>query len=130
MSNSVKLSQGDEFINEDIATEIANKVVRKELNKTSQAIREDFVLIFGVFAALLIFLGIDIQVFDKAPRFSMLVGFSCFLLGSILAFLLGIQNILKQSNTLKDYKNNPLVYFIGACFIGAILCFAWAHFIK
>jgi hypothetical protein len=101
---------------------------QEDLRQASKGIREDFIVIFGLFASLLIFLGVEIQVFQKAPRFSMMVGFSSFILGAMLTFLLGIYNIVKDRSNFKDYFRNPIFYFILACFIMAIGCFYWASF--
>jgi lysylphosphatidylglycerol synthetase-like protein (DUF2156 family) len=107
----------------------ANPVVTySDLHEETKGLREDFIVIFGLFASVLIFLGVEIQVFQKAPRFSFLVGMSCFMLGAMLAFLFCLHNIAKQKNTWGDYFNNPLTYFIMACFTGAVLCFAWGAF--
>lgn len=104
-------------------------VTQNELREASKGIREDFIVIFGLFASLLIFIGVEIQVFQKAPRFSMMVGFSVFLLGAMLAFLWGIYNIVKdRRDFVQDYIKNPIFYFIVACFVGAVACFWWAAF--
>lgn len=110
----------------DVET-IAGKIADERIDKASRVIKEDFLIIFGIFATLLIFLSIEIQVLQRATRFSLLIGFSTFLLGSTLAFLLGLNHIVKEKNKLADY-NNPLVYFILSCFAASIICFAWASF--
>lgn len=105
-------------------------VSRDELHEESRGIREDFIVIFGLFASFLIFLGIEVQVLQKAPRFSMLVGLSCFMLGAVLAFALAMHGIVKGKDRINDYIANPLAYFVIACFIGAAICFAWGVFHK
>ena len=112
---SIKL--GGQYTGQEVIT-------KEELEEASKGIREDFILVFGLFASVLIFLSIDVQVFQKAPRFSYVVGLSLFLLGSLQMFVLSLKNIVKDNNDpIKDYLKNPVVWFTGLCFIGAIISF-------
>jgi hypothetical protein len=128
MADSANVQSDDTYTKVEQVREIAREIASEEVDKVTQGVREDFIVIFGIFASLLIFLGVEIQVFKVAPRFSMLVGFSLFLLGAIQAFLLGIYSIVKGKYKFADYRDDPIVWFIGLCFTGSVLCFAWAVF--
>lgn len=83
-------------------------------------VREDFILIFGLFASVLIFLSIEVQVFQKAPRFSYVVGLSLFLLGAMQMFVLSLRNIVKDKNNLKDdYLKKPCCVVCRSVFSGS-----------
>lgn len=111
----------------DVLTE--NNVTYEQMRSETQSVREDFLVVFGIFASLFIFLSIEVQIFKEATRFSLLVGFSLFLLGSILAFIMCLHSIVKENNTWAHYKKNPVTWFVVACFLAAVVCFAWASFV-
>ena|GEM_PF-6962781 len=95
-----------------------------DLKQESKGIREDFILVFGLFASLLIFLSIEVQVFQKATRFAYIVGLSLFLLGSLQFFVLSLHNIVKDKDDIKkDYLKNPVLWITCVCFVGAIISF-------
>jgi hypothetical protein len=99
-------------------------ITKDELEEASKGIREDFILVFGLFASVLIFLSIEVQVFQKAPRFSYVVGLSLFLLGSLQMFVLSLHNIIKEKSDFKEhYLKNPILWLILLCFTGAIISF-------
>lgn len=99
-------------------------VSHDDLRQETRSIREDFLVIFGIFASLFIFLSVEIQIFRQATSFSLLIGFSLFLLAAILSFILCLFFVVKDKNKFSDY-NHPIVYFILALFVAAGLCFAW-----
>jgi RsiW-degrading membrane proteinase PrsW (M82 family) len=107
-----------------IAEVVANRVVIKELSKESRAIRQDFILVFGLFASVLIFLSVEVQVFKDASRFPFLVGVSLFILGSLQMFILSLNNLFnKKADFQKDYLKNPVFWIILSCYAGAIISF-------
>ena len=113
-----------------ISREEVDSMMTEKINRTTQGIREDFIVIFGIFASILIFLGIDIQIFRFATRFSLLIGFSSFLLGSLLTFVLSIVMVIKDKMTYKDLRGNVLLHLIAVLFLVSTICFIWATSIK
>ncbi len=117
---------GPESLNIEEAEKVAQGIVDRELGKALKTIREDFIIIFGIFASILIFLGIEIQIMKQAQRFSLLVGFSLFLLASLQIFLLGIQSMLREQLEVKNLKNNYIFWFVCLCYAASVFCFFWA----
>jgi multisubunit Na+/H+ antiporter MnhG subunit len=60
-------------------------------------IRKDFILIFGLFASLLAFLAIEVQVFNHIKTFSDVMGVNAFLLASFILFAFMMGKIFKAS---------------------------------
>lgn len=116
--------------NIDVGNEdTSSPVSQNDLREASKGIREDFIAIFGIFATLFIFLSIEIQILKQATRFSFLVGFSLFLLGAMLMFIMCLNNIVKGRTGWKDFWN-PITVFIVSCLLGAVTCFLWATIIR
>lgn len=86
-------------------------VSQSDLKEASKGIREDFIAIFGIFATLFIFLSIEIQILKQATKFSLLVGFSLFILGAMLSFLVALRRVSKEESKWSDYYKNPVVLF-------------------
>jgi hypothetical protein len=85
--------------------------------------KKDFITIFGVFAALLIFLSIEIQVFQQAKRFSYIMGVSFFLLSAILMFALAIHSMFNSDKRYGYYL--LLLGLIVMLFLASAACFLW-----
>jgi cytochrome bd-type quinol oxidase subunit 2 len=74
-----------------------------ELRLEARKIREDFLLIFGLLAAVIAFLTAQVQAYQYLKSFSMLVGFSAFMIAALLAFVVGLKTIARDKNNPKDY---------------------------
>jgi hypothetical protein len=107
---------------------IAQEEVALRLRNESNAIREEFILIFGLFASVLIFLTIEVQIFQRIQRFSYVVGISFLLLASLLCFSYALSCIIKEKNTWKEF-NTPMTHIIVLLFSAAVFCFAWGAII-
>ncbi len=69
----------------------------------------DLVTLIGIFVGLITYLGIEIQVFKLITNPLLIIGISIFFIASILLFILSINLIIKNIESLKwkDF-NNPL----------------------
>ena len=109
---------------------VGSKVTKTEFNEANRSIREDFIAIFGIFATLFIFLSIEIQILKQATRFSLLVGFSLFLLAALLTFMMALHSIVQDKMTWKSYYANPVLGIVAVCGVSAAFCFLWATVLK
>lgn len=114
----VQIEQRDEALTQLVS--------QNDLKEASKGIREDFIAIFGIFATLFIFLSIEIQILKQATRFSLLVGFSLFLLSAMLTFIIALHNIIREKMTWKDYYSNPILGVIAITAVSSAFCFFWA----
>jgi hypothetical protein len=104
--------------------EYRNKGVEQEdLSKAVDDAKKDFITIFGLFAALLIFLSIEVQVFQQVKKFSYVMGVSFFLLAAILMFVLAIHSLFNDERKYGRYW--PVFSLIILFFVASAACFLW-----
>ncbi len=96
-------------------------------NALSEAkdLKKDILTSFGIFAALLIFASLEVQVLAKVPRFSLMVGMSSFFASSMILFAVSLHNVVTGKNTWKDYKT-PIFGLVFLFMLVALVCFAYA----
>lgn len=117
--DSTLLSGSQEDI-QKLIRDLSTKVIEEEVKK----LRGEFILIFGLFASLVAFLAIEVNIFKYASRLSAVMGISFFFLSAIMMFVLALKNITEDRNKLKDYWN--AVFILSAIFLAAsIACFWW-----
>src|SRR4051812_23584031 len=80
-----------------------------ELMLEARKIREDFLLIFGLLAAVIAFLTAQVQAYQYLKSFSLLIGFSSFLIAALLGFVVGLKTIARDTSKLSDYIGVILV---------------------
>jgi len=105
-------------------------LIESRVSLEARRLRQDFMIIFGLFASIIAFLTIEVSIFQNATRFSLLIGTSLTLLGSMIFFIFALKNTLKDDPRASDYFKNPLFYMIIAIFVAAGICFAWTSIIK
>lgn len=98
--------------------------IKKDLQRDLDSARKDYISIFGIFAAIITFLGIEAQAFNKIDSFSKLAGFSSLLISMILLLLFAVERISKQNQDL--VSKNLLLQLSGLTFAAA-LTFFWYH---
>jgi hypothetical protein len=104
---------------------LVEKLVEAKLDSASHKLREDFLTIFGLFAAFLAFIVIEVQVFVQVHRFALLMGFSSFFLASLILFVLSLHNIAKGRNGWGDFLR-PIFWLIAGLMFFAFECFWYA----
>lgn len=106
------------------------QVTQEEINKVLKEfeeikkVKEEFLQIFGLFAAILIFSSIEIKAFSQITKFSLLMGISMFFLSTFMLFVLTLNNIIR-SKDYRDYKSAAFVLCIFF-FLFSMECFWWA----
>ena len=61
------------------------------------------ITIFGIFASLVTFLSVEIQVFKNIDNFWLLIGLSAFLVSSLLLFVFSVYSIARSKLDWKDF---------------------------
>ncbi|GEM_PF-2968216 len=87
-------------------------------------VKEEFIGIFGLFAALLIFTSVEVKIFQEVTKFSLILGISTFFISSLMLFVLTLNNIIR-SKDYRDYKSAAFVLCIFF-FLFSMECFWWA----
>lgn len=92
--------------------------------KEVQNAKKDFIAIFGLFAAVLIFLSLEVKIFDQPQRMSMTMGISFFFLSALLIFTLAVRNIYTDKNEWKEFLKPAFILAIVILII-SLECFYW-----
>lgn len=101
----------------------AEHVQPEDVRKAVDEAKKDFITIFGLFAALLIFLSVVVQVFQEAKRFSYVMGVSLFMLSAMLAFALAIHSLFNSEIRWTRYW--PVLVLVILFFVASAACFLW-----
>lgn len=92
--------------------------------KEVQNAKKDFIAIFGLFAAVLIFLSIEVKIFDQSQRMATTMGISFFFLSALLIFTLAVRNVYTDKDEWKDFLK-PAVIFAIVFLVISLECFYW-----
>ncbi len=95
---------------------ISNERNIQNLEQKLENERLNSITIFGIFASLVTFLSVEIQVFKFIENFWLLIGLSSFLVSSLLLFVFSIHLIIRDKLKFKDFFGNP-VFFIFLVFL-------------
>lgn len=121
-----EIRQSGLTVNPQSVKDIAKEYMSSALEQVVRDLKKDFITIFGLFAALIAFLVVEVQIFSNTSRFSLVVGISAFLLAALLAFTLSLRSIF--TDTLKEGWKvylHPLVVLIGVFLAISGLSFWW-----
>lgn len=83
----------------------------KEIEKLKQDLtneRLNNITVFGIFASLVTFLSVEIQIFKNIDNFWLLVGLASFLVSSLLLFVFSIHSVARDRLKWKDFFQNPI----------------------
>lgn len=84
-------------------------------------VKEEFLAIFGLFAALLIFSSVEIKIFSDTTPFSLVLGISSFFVSSLMLFVLTLNNIV-HSRKWRDYRSAAFLIAV-VFFVFSMECF-------
>lgn len=97
--------------------------------KEARDLKKDILTSFGIFAALLIFASLEVQVLANVKRFSLMIGMSSFFASTMLLFVLSLHNVTTNHNNWKDYKK-PVFGLLLILFAFSLICFGYAYLTK
>lgn len=99
----------------------------KDIEKLRQELtneRLNNITIFGIFASLVTFLSVQIQLFKNLDNFWLVIGLTSFLAGCLLLFVFCIHSIARDKLKWRDFLSSP-IFFIFLLF----LSFSFAIFL-
>ncbi|HLD31317.1 MAG TPA: hypothetical protein VJB37_00245 [Patescibacteria group bacterium] len=82
----------------------------KKLKQDLTNERLNNITIFGIFASLVTFFSIEIQVFKNIENFWLLIGLTSFLVSSMLLFVFSLQSIIRDRMNWKDFFKTPIFW--------------------
>ena len=87
------------------------ELFRPELQAEVRDTKKDFITIFGLFAALVTFLSVDVQIFKTTNNINQLIGLTLLSTALILLFTIIINGIVKDRTNWKDILS-PIYMFV------------------
>lgn len=114
--------QGNKYTLEEQTDNNTKEIER--LKKELSNERFNTITIFGVFASLVTFFSVEIQIFKNIENFWLLIGLTSFLVSSLLLFVFSIHAIVRDKLKWRDFFTTP-IFWIFMMF----LIFAFAIFL-
>ncbi len=102
-------------INAAVTKEVSEKV-KEQITKVKDSLTANFVTILAIFASFMTFLGIEIQILKNICDYWRVIGFSFFILTSVLVFVFAIYIFIDNGESSKNSFN-----LIGMGFVVTIL---------
>ena len=97
--------------------------VKNELRRDLGEAKKEYIAIFGIFAAIITFIGIEVQAFNKLTSFGRLIGFSALLVSMLTFLIFCIERI--TSNKPPSIYRDPIFWVAILAFLFAIFCFGY-----
>lgn len=110
--------------------EVDDKVqieITKAVSKIKDGITANFVTILGIFASFITFLGLEIQILKNICDYFRMLGFSLFVLASVMVFVFSIYIFIDQSNSKGWQKTLGMCFIIFLLLFGGFYCFSKAE---
>lgn len=107
-STNVSTTGGDKWNIEEKTDSNTREIerLRSELNRD----RQNNITVFGIFASLVTFFSIEIQVFKNIENFWLLIGLSAFLISSMLIFVMSLGLVIKNECKWSSFFKNPVFW--------------------
>lgn len=121
--NKFELKDSDvQYINEGTLDQKISDA-KEELRKESSDLKKQYIEIFGIFAAIITFLGIEVQAFNKLESFAKLAGFSCLLMSLVVILLMLIRNLSSKDKSWKFFISDPFFGLFAFLFCMSLVFF-------
>ncbi len=91
------------------------------ISLASDAVKKDFLVMFGIFASLITFVSVQIQIFSKIDGVLNLLGISCVTLAGLLLFAVTLANLSRKNFSWRDYLNPAVVLCLLFLIAGFLL---------
>jgi len=108
LNTSINKEQGDKF-NLQQQTDSNTKEIERLRAELSNE-RFNNLTIFGIFASLVTFFSIEIQVFKNIENFWFIIGLTSFLVSSMLLFVFSLHLIAREKMSWKNFFGTPIFY--------------------
>lgn len=107
-STTIDPNRGDQYTLEQKTDSNTRDIERLKQDLTNERLNN--ITIFGIFASLVTFLSVEIQVFKNIDNFWLLIGLSAFLVSSLLLFVFSIHSIARNKLGWKDFLSTPIFW--------------------
>jgi len=121
-SSTIDQSKGKQFELEQRMDSNTKDIERLKQDLTNERLNN--ITIFGIFASLVTFLSVEIQVFKNIDNFWLLIGLSAFLVSSLLLFVFSIHSIARNKLGWKDFLSTPIFWLFILFLIFSFVIFA------
>jgi hypothetical protein len=132
--NTPSPAAGAIFENQNIDQDRGNELTLKQQTDSNteeiKKIRQDLanerlnnITIFGIFASLVTFFSIEIQVFKNIDNFWLIVGLTAFLVSSLLLFVFSIHSIAREKLGWRDFFSTPVFWLFMVFLIFSLVIF-------
>lgn len=85
--------------------------------------RQNNITVFGIFASLVTFFSIEIQIFKNIENFWLLIGLSAFLVSSMLIFVLSLGAVMRNDLRWGNFFKNPIFWIFLFFLVFSFLIF-------
>lgn len=108
LNTTIDKEQGDKF-NLQQQTESNTEEIKRLRAELSNE-RFNNLTIFGIFASLVTFFSIEIQVFKNIENFWLIIGLTAFLVSAMLLFIFCIHSIAREKMTWRNFFGTPIFW--------------------
>jgi len=126
--NLIKKDSQQIVVTEDQIMPIVKKAVEARLGEIERKIEKDrtsILSIFGIFASIIAFLSVQVQILQKATSFNQLISLSLILMAGLLCFVVALQWITKM--WIEDNKKSSLIALVITVVVLLLGCFYFGY---
>lgn len=102
-------------VEETLSKEVDNRIdnrVKIEIEKLRETLTASSISTLGIFASIVTFLLVEIQILKNICDFSKLLGFSSFILGALLSFIVILQHIIGSNKRTTQRQSTFLILLL------------------
>ncbi|PJA87071.1 MAG: hypothetical protein CO141_01455 [Candidatus Moranbacteria bacterium CG_4_9_14_3_um_filter_42_9] len=120
-NQNIVQDQGDKYTLEEQTDNNTKEIERLKRELSNE--RFNTITIFGVFASLVTFFSVEIQIFKNIENFWLLIGLTSFLVSSLLLFVFSIHAIVRDKLKWRDFFTTPIFWIFLMFLIFAFTIF-------
>ncbi len=102
----VNQNQGDQYILQKQTADNTKEIERLKTELSGE--RFNNLTIFGIFASLVTFFSVEIQVFKNIDNFWLIIGLTSFLISSMLLFIFAVHAIARDKLSWRNFFASPI----------------------
>ena len=107
-NTTVTQNQGDSFVLKQQTDSNTKDIERLKTELSNE--RFNNLTIFGIFASLVTFFSIEIQVFKNIDNFWLIIGLTSFLVSAMLLFIFCVHSIARDKITWRNFLSTPIFW--------------------
>ena len=114
---SIQSQKGTDLTGKYITSDVLDRKLREEIDKANNNIISNFVAVLGIFASIVTFLLIEVQILKEVCDFSKIMGFSAFILGGLVTFI----TLLLVIINFKDVSKKTFLITLPVTIVAVVL---------